>query len=98
MVETAQVYPEKNGEQEAFLDWSEQESPAPPEGGWSELKILMRNISGDTTPGTVSVDWVNQDLGELLSQGWRLFTAEVFRSTDTSFAMVFVLVRNSTPG
>ena len=83
-------------QEEKFMDWSEGEEE--PVGAtaevWSEVKILMRNIAAEPSPGTVGVDWVNQDLSELLSQGWNLFRAEVFRSTDTSFAMVFVLVRN----
>ena len=85
-------------QEEKFMDWSQDEngpaSAATAEEVWSEAKILMRNIAAEPSPGTVGVDWVNQDLSELLSQGWRLHTAAVFRSTDTSFAMVFVLVRN----
>lgn len=90
---------ENENESKEFMDWSEEDPGDTPAAdyGWIETKVLMRNVGAQATPGTVGVEDLNQELAALRSRGWEYQHIEVIRSTETSFAVVFVMERLNQP-
>lgn len=61
---------------------------------WTQVKVLMRVVAAESSPITVGVVEVNEELASLMNAGWLIHTAQFLTNDPGNFRLCMLLVRN----